>query len=172
MADSVDNLTHSARSKGTGCHWRAVGHDYAYRRYKAVLDSLAALVAIASAIAGSALLGTAGDGWAIAAGAIGLLGAVLAAVQRGFDLSPRAEENREAAGAFRAIRNRYWDFAGDPPSDPAAARARLDEIRAEHDALEERAIPLDGWADDKATAGYKAAMGRLKADREGEEEGG
>lgn len=154
-----------ARSRGTGCHWRSVGHEYVYRRYRAAATATALAIGTTSAIAGSALLGAAGDAWAIVAGVIGLLGALLAVVERGFDLPQRADENRQAATAFRVVRNRYWSFASSPPPSPDIADQALNAIDVEHNDVELKAIPVEGWAEKKATAGYEQVMERLAAER-------
>jgi len=161
----IEDLIGTARSRGTGCHWRSVGHEYIYRRYRAAGTATALAIGTASAIAGSALLGAAGDAWAIVAGVIGLLGALLAVVERGFDLPQRADDNRQAATAFRVVRNRYWSFASHPPPSPDAAGEALDAIDAEHNDVELKSIPVEEWAEKKATAGYNQAMERLAAER-------
>ncbi len=157
-----DGLVAHAKDKGTGCHWRAAGHIYSYRRFKALAATAAVAIGVASAIAGSALLSSAGGDWAVAAGAIGLLGAVLAAAERGFDLTERIDDNRDAARRFGAMRNGFWGFADNPPGDSAKAHERFAELVREHEKLEKEAIPLEGWAERKSTAGWEAAIGKAR----------
>jgi MFS family permease len=142
------------------CHWRSVAHTYSYRRWRGIAAALAVLIGTLSAVAGSTLLATAdaASAWRVVAGILGLLGAVMLAIDRGLGASTQADLHRQAAQRFRAIAAEYFAFAEAPPRDATEAQQKLDEIRRKHAEAEEASEPAEKWADDKATAGYEEML--------------
>lgn len=147
---------------GTGCHWRSRGHEYCYRRWRAVGVVLTILGAASSAAAGSALLATAqaGTAWRVIAGVLGLLGAVLVASDRALGAQARADAHRRAASLFKGLRMQYYDLKSQQSSDSKEARERFDQIHADHMRAETEAEPLEGWADAKVTRERHQALER------------
>jgi hypothetical protein len=155
----IDSIRGRAHILGTGCHWRAYGHDLSYGRWRLLGSGLGILVAVSSAIAGSTLLAskTAGHGWALVAGIVGLLGAVLAAASKVLDADARALAHRSARAAFIGLRTDYYSLSTPMGNDdPALAKIALNEIEERHKRVELESEPPERWADTRATKKYEA----------------
>src|SRR5919106_2936400 len=103
---TIGDVIARANSRGYGCNLRARRHEMSYRRWRLWSTLLSILSAIGSTIAGSSLLFSteAGSPSAIAAGVVGLVAAVVIAVNTALNMSARADEHRVARAAFINLR--------------------------------------------------------------------
>lgn len=161
----IQKVIDRASTRARGCHWRARGHELVYRRWRGAAAGLGVLSAALSATAGSALLSSAkaGGTWAIVAGVLGLLAAVLTASEHALGAKERMEENRKARGLFLGLRTDYRLIRDFPGEDSSVAQTKLREIEDRHSAIEMDAVPLEGWADAKVTREYDVAIAKAKA---------
>jgi hypothetical protein len=118
-----------------------------YRRWRLWSTLLSILSAIGSTIAGSSLLFSteAGSPSAIAAGVVGLVAAVVIAVNTALNMSARADEHRVARAAFINLRTRYYMLRDLPPTDLEQAKTRLDDIERAHAEAEVDSPPPEKW---------------------------
>ena len=164
-AAELESLARSARSAATGCHWRGVGHTYSYRRWRAIGAVIGICAGALSAIAGSALLSgsEANESWRFAAGVLGIVAAVLIAIDRGLGASDAQAAHRSAALLWRGLAQEFFQFDPHQPDDAAEARLRLNELKQRRAQAEGSSEPLEKWAEEKADEGYQKAMAAKEA---------
>jgi hypothetical protein len=144
---TIDQVVDRARSRGFGCNLRAKRHELSYRRWRLCGTLFSILSAIGSTIAASSLLFStdSGSASAIVAGVVGLLAALLIAVNTALNMSGRADEHRLARAAFINLRTRYYVLRDLPPADFKAAQDQLDAIEVTHAGAELDSAPPEKW---------------------------
>jgi hypothetical protein len=114
--------------------WRADEHALASARWLVVHRGLMVAAAVLAAVAAGALFSRADGGWAIGAGVLASLAAVLSGISSAVDPSARAAEHRRGLAGYTRLRSRWMELrdvtAGLDRSDEQLARefyALLDE---------------------------------------------
>ena len=115
--------------------WRADEHAVASARWLVVHRGLMVGSAVLAAVAAGALFSRADGGWAVGAGILASLAAILSGVSSALDPSARAAEHRRGLAGYTALRSRWMELR-----DVTAGLDRTDEQLAQefHALLDER----------------------------------
>jgi hypothetical protein len=144
---TTSDVVARAHSRGYGCNQRARRHELSYRRWRLWGTLLSILSAIGSTIAASSLLFSteSGSAGAVLAGVVGLLAAIVIAVNTALNMAGRADEHRVARAAFINLRTRYYMLRDLPPADYETAAAQLATIELTHAEVEAESPPPEKW---------------------------
>jgi hypothetical protein len=129
------SLRERAGEQYVAASWRADEHALASARWLVVHRGLMVGAAVLAAVAAGALFSRADGGWAVGAGVLASLAAILSGVSSALDPSARAAEHRRGLAGYTALRSRWLELR-----DVTAGPGRTDEQLAQefHALLDER----------------------------------
>ena len=131
----VPSLRERAGEQYVAASWRADEHALASARWLVIHRGLMVGAAVLAAVAAGALFSRADGGWAVGAGVLASLAAVLSGVSSAFDPSARAAEHRRGLAGFTTLRSRWMSLR-----DVTPGLGRTDEQLAQefHTLLDEQ----------------------------------
>lgn len=134
-AAPVRSVRERAGEQYVSASWRADEHALASARWLVVHRGLMVAAAVLAAVAAGALFSRADGGWAVGAGVLASLAAVLSGISSAVDPSARAAEHRRGLAGFTALRSRWMELR-----DVTAGPGRTEEQLAQelHALLDEQ----------------------------------